>query len=477
MRSKSAFVVLLVTVALSCSHDSQGPLGPGLQKPPTASVRNLVTSKVTPSRVTLEWTAPVQTRDEGRMLVYDVRYATFPITDSTWQSASSYISPWFYFSDVMVGEQQSCTISHLRAGTTYYFGLKAEGNGKDWSPISNVATVTTKPNGSIEPINRLQSDGISTPLGIMGSSQSYLYVLESQLEHFPYTSLAAYDVSNPLQPARANWPQVIEYPFAMRATEDRLYVLSGLRNAYPYMVIPSKLQILRALPASPAILGSCIFDDSVFSIFDTNYAHNWVTNVVVDGDQLFVIRETNINVMDIRDVSNPFIRSTYTISDELRETNLLLAGSNLSWAIGRGSTTIGILDVSDPDNPTTKSIFQVGAVVHGIVIAGKTLYVFTQTHEIRIIDVSDLASPVLKSVLPLAWYTTSGAVQGNHLYITKPVGDYSVYAVSIADPATPTIVDSCDFPVDIDGIFADNNYLYAYGGYSSDVYILQSKLR
>ena len=474
MRLLSVTAVLLFVLALGCSCDSRVPVNPDPWPPlrPTEAVADLAITKATQSRVTLQWTAPVQSREEGHMLMYDVRYAVFPLTDSSWQEASSYIGPWFYFSDVMIGEEQSCTISLLLASTTYYFGLMARGSGKDWSPISNVATVTTRPNGSIEPINRLQSDDLSTHLGVLALAHSYLYVQEGYAEHFPYTSLAAYDMANPLQPVRAVWPQVVEHPRVVRPSGNRLYVLSGTKYPYPYSLTPSKLSIFQALPASPVLLGTYTFDDSVFNIDDQNFSTTWVKNLVADGDQLFMIRDTSINVMNIQDESRPFVKTTYILPANLRGTSLLLAGSKLTWAnTGEESSQISILDISDPDNLRVKCVFETGANVHGIVINGNVLYAFMQTHEIRIIDVSDLSAPVLKSVFPLAWYTTSGAIQGNHLYVG---GAYGIYAINVADPTAPAIVDSCDYVGGNGGIVADNDYLYVSGG--CDICILKSRL-
>lgn len=88
----------------------------------------------------LTWTAPGDDSTSGRATAYDIRYAEFSLVSGQWQTASPVADPPV---PKLAGQTDSCTVTGLSPGTTYYFAVKAVDSASNWSGLSNVATYTT----------------------------------------------------------------------------------------------------------------------------------------------------------------------------------------------------------------------------------------------------------------------------------------------------------------------------------------------
>ncbi len=105
--------------------------------PPAVTTTLTATSSVDGS-VTLCWTAPGDDDTVGTATMYDIRYSTVEvgIDTSTWWEAADTVanepppSP--------AGEEDSCVVTGLTAGQTYYFAIKAADEVPNWSGISNI---------------------------------------------------------------------------------------------------------------------------------------------------------------------------------------------------------------------------------------------------------------------------------------------------------------------------------------------------
>jgi len=93
-----------------------------------------------PSKVVLSWTAPGGDSTSGQAAVYDIRFAEFSLTTGQWPTASPVANPP---SPKPTGEIDSCVVTGLSPGTSYYFALKTEDASSNWSDMSNVVTYTT----------------------------------------------------------------------------------------------------------------------------------------------------------------------------------------------------------------------------------------------------------------------------------------------------------------------------------------------
>lgn len=106
-----------------------------------ATEARLSVREVTSESVTLSWTAVGDDGLDGTASVYDIRYATFEITDSNWDSAlQTNDEP----TPQLAGAVETYTVNNLGSGTTYYFAIKVVDEADNWSGQSNVVTRTTQ---------------------------------------------------------------------------------------------------------------------------------------------------------------------------------------------------------------------------------------------------------------------------------------------------------------------------------------------
>lgn len=109
------------------------------QTAPTA-LDDLLAGSPTDSSITLTWTATGDDGGSGTASQYDVRYATSPINDGTWDAATSVSGEP---SPQVSGSQESFTVHGLNENSTYYFAVKVADEVPNWSGLSNVVSAGT----------------------------------------------------------------------------------------------------------------------------------------------------------------------------------------------------------------------------------------------------------------------------------------------------------------------------------------------
>jgi chitodextrinase len=103
-----------------------------------AAITDLAATVADPHTAYLTWTAPGDDGTTGTATAYDVRYATSPITDVSWDAATVAIG--------VPAPQASGTAEHLSLGslsadTDYYFAIKTADDAGNLSGLSNVPQV------------------------------------------------------------------------------------------------------------------------------------------------------------------------------------------------------------------------------------------------------------------------------------------------------------------------------------------------
>lgn len=111
---------------------------PGDNVPP-ATVTDLTNGSMTFDSIELTWTAPGDNGTSGQAKNYELRYAAFPITEATWNSASPVAGLPL---PKVAGGQESMIVGGLTTNATYYFALKTLDTANNISGLSNVVTAT-----------------------------------------------------------------------------------------------------------------------------------------------------------------------------------------------------------------------------------------------------------------------------------------------------------------------------------------------
>lgn len=128
---------LLLTLAIGCSEEEETTAPDAL---PPAAIDDLVVAAVTPTSVTLTWTASGDDSVSGRAAAYDLRYRSEPFTLSAWDSLSRAAGEP---SPETAGAAESLMVTGLAPETDYYFGLVVIDDADNHSGLSNVALATT----------------------------------------------------------------------------------------------------------------------------------------------------------------------------------------------------------------------------------------------------------------------------------------------------------------------------------------------
>ena len=149
---------------------------------PPDAVTDLAASVATQTSIQIDWSAPFDDDVSGVTASYDLRYATSPITGTTFSSATQVNGEP---APDVEGTPHSMVITGLTENTTYYFALQVTDIAGNPSAISNVATLATlappppppPPTANVEPAEiKEPPDDIlpcsagtqSAPIGLMG---------------------------------------------------------------------------------------------------------------------------------------------------------------------------------------------------------------------------------------------------------------------------------------------------------------------
>jgi hypothetical protein len=211
-----------------------------------AEIADLTISNVTGNSITLTWTATGADGTVGTASLYDIRYATWPITDENWSAASYVVNEPLPQAS---GTTESFTIEGLNSSTEYYVAIKVSDEVPNWTGLSNVAHGPTLDITPPAPIMDLSATTGSdngelilewTASGDDGTdgTASY-YVVSYSLDTITTENWELADVwvspPVPLQAGQAQactliTPLAGEEYYAVVQSVDEVYHLSGLSN-------------------------------------------------------------------------------------------------------------------------------------------------------------------------------------------------------------------------------------------------------
>lgn len=134
-----AMLVLSAALMVSCGSEDDTIITDSDTIAPEA-ITDLAAGDPDGSSIALIWTSPGDDPDVGKARTYDIRYATFMITDVNWSTATQVIDEP---PPKAVGNLDTFTVSGLSPATTYYFGIKTADEAANWSELSNIASATT----------------------------------------------------------------------------------------------------------------------------------------------------------------------------------------------------------------------------------------------------------------------------------------------------------------------------------------------
>lgn len=126
-----------------------------------------------------------------------------------------------------------------------------------------------------------------------------------------------------------------------------------------------------------------------------------VTDLVLDGDLLYLVQGTGVSVLDVSDPTAPIrIGGDPNLPFQMGPPLFSLSVAGDLGAVGSIHEGVFVLDLTDPAVPVVASLFEVNDVGFFTAISGTTLYLGTQGGSVGILDIADPYSPVLVGTIP-----------------------------------------------------------------------------
>lgn len=191
-----------------------------------------------------------------------------------------------------------------------------------------------------------------------------------------------------------------------------------------------------------------------------------INAIAAQGSYLYVSVGQRVMVLDIASPASPkMVGQTIMLSDQV--IGMAISGDILYAAAGMEG--IRIFDISDPTSPKEINAIPTASETNNVSVAGNLL-LSTDKGRLRIFD---LTNPVSPSEVGMYLFTCgevwipSFTSDGNYVYL--PGNSYRMEIISIADPASPTLVGSFNAPPPstrrgtsiLDFILVDGQYAYA----------------
>jgi len=203
---------------------------------------------------------------------------------------------------------------------------------------------------------------------------------------------------------------------------------------------------------------------SLVTVYDT---FNGISDVFVRGGYAFLATITKgFSILDISDPSTPqAVGSLSAVS-----TREVFVQGNYAYLVYSDYDDFGwmtILNISDLGNPVTTSTFYISPP-YDIYVSGNYAYV-SNSGGLQILDVSNPASPSLVGSCNTPGSAGDIHLNGNTIYIAN--GSTGLQAVDISIPSNPYLAGSYDTSGYASAVFAGNDYVYLADGNSGKFYI------
>jgi fibronectin-binding autotransporter adhesin len=191
-----------------------------------------------------------------------------------------------------------------------------------------------------------------------------------------------------------------------------------------------------------------------------------VKGLQIQGRYAYV---TNSSTLQIVDVSNP--ASPVSISS-------VAAGSNIKGLYVQGhyayviNTTLQIFDVSNPASPVSVGSVATTGTPQAVYVQGRYAYVVSSTsNTLQIFDVSNPASPVSVGSVAAGNNAQAVYVQGRYAYVANN-GANTLQIFDVSNPASPTSVNIFNLGAAPYSLYVTGRYAYVGTGTTSAIKIV-----
>lgn len=178
------------------------------------------------------------------------------------------------------------------------------------------------------------------------------------------------------------------------------------------------------------------------------------SEMIVDGDDLFLGGRYEIEILDVTNPISPSLRATYTPSEA--SARIIVEGDYAYLLIEDWQhDSLEVVDISDRDNPTyIASAGQMGNTGEDMVIAGDYAYISEysgSSNVLTIIDISTPTAPQIVATQPISYDPGPVVYLNDHIFM----GNYGVQIIDVTNPQIPqpagrlTVTGAADFGYDV----------------------------
>ncbi len=196
----------------------------------------------------------------------------------------------------------------------------------------------------------------------------------------------------------------------------------------------------------------------------TSVRSTYARALQVNGNFLYLLTDTLIQIFDIHHPTDPLLESSYSV----HACDIVRSGSYVFVADCAGG--MRDLDVSDATKPTEVGGYGLGALGKGtaassggstgiaLAVSGNYAYIASDCC-FQVVDISDPFHPQTVGILKgIPRFTRQVAVAGNYAYVLTFVEGITV--VDISDPKSPTFVKALALPKYTGSFVMGKGYLY-----------------
>ncbi|MDB5187570.1 MAG: hypothetical protein JWO50_90, partial [Candidatus Kaiserbacteria bacterium] len=140
-----------------------------------------------------------------------------------------------------------------------------------------------------------------------------------------------------------------------------------------------------------------------------------ILGLTPDGHYIYTVNTTspNFNIIDMSNITSPTKVGSLVLSDAFTSTTYPTPVVSGKYVYVKGDTTISIIDVSDPTNPTLAgTITPPTGTPRAVRVSGRNAYV-AQSNGVAVYDVSNVAAPVYLGLLTTT-FTTDLVISGRY---------------------------------------------------------------
>lgn len=149
-----------VIALAACGSDDDDPIAPpGPDTTAPAAITDLRSSRILPTSIRLNWTAPGDDGEIGQAAEYDVRMSLEAITAENWRDATRIPDVPAPLPALL---NERLTVTGLLPNTTYHFVVSTADESDNWSGISNIHSVRTAETTDVTPPARIEDLALVT---------------------------------------------------------------------------------------------------------------------------------------------------------------------------------------------------------------------------------------------------------------------------------------------------------------------------